>query len=96
MITFFFATVLFMFITWGLFLYRVISKEKRVRKSTVYGFLAVSYISHSLACQMLSLPWVFYFVFSLIFLLIFSLNKKLENKLAENDINKKEKDTNEL
>lgn len=94
MMTFFYATALFMFITWGMFLFYLFTKK--MKRSTVYGYLALSYIAHALSSQMLNFPWMFYFIFSIIFLLIFSINKKIENKLLENDINEKEKDSNEL
>lgn len=88
MMTFYLATAVFMVITWVIFLTGLITK--RVNRSTMYGLLAVSYVSHSLACNMVNLPWLFYLGFSAFFLLLHRLNKKLENNLAENDIKKKE------
>lgn len=93
-LTFFFTTTIFIIITWIMFFYGIITKYEKIRKSTIYGFLAVSYIAHALACEIISLTYLFYFTFSIIFLVIFSINKRLENK--ENNINKKEKDSDEL
>lgn len=92
-ITFFFATTVFIVITWIMFFYGIITKKK---KSTIYGFLALSYIAHALACEIISLPYLFYFTFSVIFLVLFSIYKKSENKIEGSDINKKEKDSDEL
>jgi len=89
-VTFILATTTFVAIAWIIFLFGLITK--RVKVSTMYGYLSISYISHALACQMGNLPWLFYFIFSVIFLLIYSYNKKVENNQSENDINKKEKD----
>lgn len=91
-LTFFFATTVFIVITWIMFFYGIITKK--IKKSTMYGFLAVSYISHALACEIITAPYLFYFSFSVFFLILFSIYKKIENK--ENNINKKEKDPDEL
>lgn len=62
MMTFYLATAVFMVITWVIFLTGLITK--RVNRSTMYGLLAVSYVSHSLACNMMNLPcilsWIFF------------------------------------
>lgn len=88
MMAFYLATAVFMVITWFTFFIGLITK--RYSRSTVYGLLAISYVSHSLACNIMGLPWLFYLGFSAFFLLLHRLNKKLENNLAENDIKKKE------
>jgi hypothetical protein len=88
MMTFYLATAVFMVITWFTFLIGLITN--RIKRSTMYGLLAVSYVSHSLACNMMGLPWFFYLGFSLFFLGMHWLTKKVENNLTENDIKKKE------
>lgn len=87
MIAFFIATSTFIVISWIIFFYGAFTKKL---KSTMYGFLSISYIAHALSCKIIGIPWIFYFIMSAIFFLLFSFNKKLENKKLEDDINKKE------
>lgn len=88
MITFYLATIAFMFITWILFLYGFISKK--VNKSTMYGFLAISYLSYALSSQMMDRSWWLSLILSVVFMTAYSSYKKIENIQSENDIKKKE------
>ncbi len=94
MITFYLATIVFMFITWILFLYGSISKK--INRSTMYGFLAISYLSYALSSQMMGKSWWLSLLLSIVFMITYSTYKKIENIRSENDINKKEENSNEL
>lgn len=82
-------SVSFVIISWLIYIYGVFIKK--IKKSTVYGILSISYILHSLSCRMLEIPYGLFFFFSIVFLFFYSLNRYSENISMEGDINKKEK-----